>query len=300
MDRSALPIYAVSGVEYGPSEALDFKSLIKEVFGKQIRRIGPFIQMALIGANDTIRSAPLPENTNVYLTSASGDMDVTIDVLNRTVRDRQVPKPLSFINTVSNAACYYFTKHFNIGGSTSFLSTREFALESAFIQACLDITTLGVETALVGSVDIITQPETTHRIRVGALENDPLAQGSHWFRLGQPNSDKSSTEKPLGYLIDAFLFRDANALINHVKPLLKNTDKISFGNRIKPQTKQEIQSQFENSEYALNIPAKGHYGTNAGHVLRDYLTHEKLAETQLVYIQENTRGELSFILLQKP
>jgi len=295
MDRKAIPIIAASGIEYPANEEPDFKAQIKQVFGKQIRRIGPFIQMALIGAADSVRAAPLPEATNVYFTSGSGDMDVTIDVLHRTVRDRQIPKPLSFVNTVSNAACFYLTKYFSIGGSTSFVSTREFALESAFFQAMTDMSVLDVETALVGSVDILTTPDTTHRTRVGSAPAEELAQGSHWFRLAR--SDTSGT--PIGYLVDTSIFKDAGSLIDHLKPLIGANCFITFGNRADSSNSQKVTNELGTQEYQAKKQPVGHYGTNCGQIFRDYLHREDTSASQLLYVQQNEQGHLSAVLLAK-
>lgn len=296
--HNSIFITAVSGVEYDDAETPDFKALVKELFGKQIRRIGPFIQMVLVGATPAVRSAPLPLATNVYLTSGSGDIDVTVDVLNRTIRDKQVPKPLSFINTVSNAACYYLTKHLKIGGSTSFLSTREFALESAFLQAMMDMSTFNVDTALVGSVDILSHPNNTHRTRIGATANEPIAQGSHWFRLSN-TAPQAEGDQPLGRLIDASMHHGSNGLEENLKSLQLQSCEILYGNRVVANTKETLQKNLALDEFTPQTPSKGHYGTNAGQALREYLTREELAGTQLLYIQENERGELSHILLEK-
>lgn len=295
MDKKALPIYAVSGLEYAPDEAPDFKTLVKEVFGKQIRRIGPFIQMALIGAADVMRHSPLPTSTNVYFTSGSGDMGVTIDVLHRTVRDRQIPKPLSFINTVSNAACYYLTKHFSVGGSTTFLSTREFALESVLQQAQTDIEIFDIETAIVGSVDILTAPEDVHRRRIGVKQNARLAQGTHWFRLEK----NASQDSPLGYLVDVGFHKNLFELEKIIKNQLTSDTLLAFGDRASAETMSQIQALFKQDLYTHKVPGKGHYGTSAGHTFRDYLNRPDLADSQLLFIQENERGELSSVLLAK-
>lgn len=294
INTSPLYITAFHGFETTPSEELDLKAQVKEVFGKQVRRIGPFIQLALIGAAPVIRHAPLPEATNVYFTSGSGDMDVTIDVLNRTVRDRQIPKPLSFINTVSNAACYYLTKHFSIGGSTSFLSTREFALESAFLQALTDVDVFNVETAIVGSVDILSADEATHRTRVGATADEPLAQGTHWFRLNK----KASEGNFIGELQHVSMHANTHDLINALQNQLQSNAQIAFGNRTTVNTKKELNA-LKLHVHVPNSPSKGHYGTNIGHTLNSFLQDDQQANVQLLHVQENSSGALSAVLIGK-
>lgn len=291
---SPLYITAINSFETTSPEEMDLKAHIKDIFGKQIRRIGPFIQLALIGAAPVIRHSPLPEATNVYLTSGSGDMDVTIDVLNRTVRDKLTPKPLSFINTVSNAACYYLTKHFAIGGSTSFLSTRGFSLESAFLQALTDAKVFNVETAIVGSVDILTQDETSHRIRVGATPNEPLAQGTHWFRLNA----NAQTAPSIGQLHHVSMHSDSADLIEKIKPNLTDRTFLGLGNRTTVSSQKELKA-LNLKTYTPNHPSKGHYGTNMGHTLYSFLEDNSQKDTQLLHVQENSHGELSAVIISK-
>ena len=88
------------------------KERVRDVTGETVRRIGRFIQLSLIGAGHCLHGQTAPAETAVYLSSGRGDLEVTLDVLTQMIVDGQPPKPLSFINTVSNSACYYVARHF--------------------------------------------------------------------------------------------------------------------------------------------------------------------------------------------
>ena len=51
--------------------------LVKETLGAQVRRIGRFVQLALIGAARSFNGATPRSNTSVYLSSGRGDMEMT-------------------------------------------------------------------------------------------------------------------------------------------------------------------------------------------------------------------------------
>ncbi len=161
----------------------DVRTLTKDVTGKVVRRVGRFIQLGLIGAARCVGSAKLPPDTAVYLTSRRGDLEVTIEVMQELFRDGHAPKPLSFINTVSNAACYYVARHFELHGRSCFVGGGSFAFESALNLALLEMRAGVVRSALVGCVEIATDPLDVHRRRVGVGPDAVIAEASHWVWL---------------------------------------------------------------------------------------------------------------------
>ncbi|TNF35838.1 MAG: hypothetical protein EP312_02765, partial [Gammaproteobacteria bacterium] len=131
------------------------KELVKEATGAHVRRIGRFIQLALIGAGRCTQQHALPADTAVYLSSGRGDLEITLEVLKDMVEHGMPPKPLSFINTVSNSACFYIARTFGLHGRSQFVTRRHAPLESALQLAQLDLNQHTVNTALVGTVDIV-------------------------------------------------------------------------------------------------------------------------------------------------
>jgi hypothetical protein len=157
--------------------------LVKETLGAQVRRIGRFVQLALIGAARSFNGATPRSNTSVYLSSGRGDMEMTSDVMVQLYRDGMPPRPLSFINTVSNSACFYIARQFGLRGRSSFVCNRYFSFESALELALLDMEAGWASAALVGSVDIVLAPLEVHRRRLQLAPDTPVAEGSHWLLL---------------------------------------------------------------------------------------------------------------------
>ncbi len=157
--------------------------LVKETLGAQVRRVGRFVQLALIGAARSFGGQPARPDTSVYLTSGRGDMETMAEVMIQLYRDGMPPRPLSFINTVSNSACFYVAKQFGLRGRSSFVCNRYFSFESALQLATLDIEMGVSSSALVGSVDIVLAPLAVHRRRIALASETPVAEAAHWLRL---------------------------------------------------------------------------------------------------------------------
>jgi len=138
-------------------EPPELKALVQETLGVHVRRVGRFIQLALIGAGRCAGQS-LPQDTAVFLTSGRGDLEVTMDVLEQLFVHAQPPKPLSFINTVSNAACYYIAQQLKLQSRSGFACNRHFAFESALQLAVSDFEQGIIRSALVGTVDVVVPP----------------------------------------------------------------------------------------------------------------------------------------------
>jgi len=206
------PIYISGYGDYveridSDDSAADLKPLVTEAIGTPVRRIGRFIQLALIGAGRCAKQVALPNDAAVYLGSGRGDLEVTIEVMQSIMRDGRAPKPLTFINTVSNAACFYVAQSLNLASQSTFVCNRYFAFETMLQLAKLDLEHGTVESALVGTVDMVVPPLAAHRIRLEIASEAPVADASHWILL---QTQPSSTA--VGRLIAAEHFADANEL----------------------------------------------------------------------------------------
>lgn len=187
---------------------VDLKPLVKDATGAPVRRVGRFIQLALIGAGRCLGGRKAPDDTAVYFTSGRGDMEVTVEVMEALFRDGEAPKPLHFINTVSNAACFYISKHFGLHGRSTFLCNRYFSFETALQLALFDLASGAVKHALVGSVDIVTPPLAIQRRRLHLAPDTPAAEACHWLLL---SADPAGAR---GAVTAATVFGDRDAALD--------------------------------------------------------------------------------------
>lgn len=204
------PLYISATADYleriGAAPPTDLKPLVAEAVGTPVRRIGRFIQLALIGAGRCAKATRVERDAAVYLGSGRGDLEVTIDVMQSLLRDGHAPKPLSFINTVSNAACYYVAQNLKLMGRSSFVCNRYFAFESMLQLAALDLQSGEVRSALVGTVDVVVPPLEGHRIRLGLGTETDVADATHWLEL---RTEATSTTLGRLLAIESFVDRDA-------------------------------------------------------------------------------------------
>jgi hypothetical protein len=212
---SSWQIYATGEHYHAATEPLpDLKVLLTQAStGKSVRRVGRFIQLALLGAARCAGKHGLPQDTAVYLTSSRGDLELTLEIMTQLYRDARVPKPLSFINTVSNAACFYLAQQLGLQSRSNFVCNRSFAFESTLQLAALDLELGTATSALVGSVDIATEPLPEHRQRLGLPHDSPMGEASHWLWLGPLDSGRPR----LGELLATQHFVDRNDLMSWIK-----------------------------------------------------------------------------------
>jgi hypothetical protein len=178
-------IIRARGDYYAPvaGEPPDVRELSKQTLGKQVRRVGRFIQLALIGAARCVGTETPPAHTAIYMSSRRGDLETNIEVLQQLFAHGQSPKPLSFINTVSNASCYYVARHFGLHGRSCFVAGVCFSFEMALQTALLDFEAGMVRSALIGGLDTAVAPLSIDRRRLGVAEDAPVGEASHWLWL---------------------------------------------------------------------------------------------------------------------
>jgi hypothetical protein len=205
-------VAAGSYVHEVTAEPPPLKALAREETGVSVRRVGRFVQLALIGAGRCVDGRTLPAETATYFTSGRGDLEITLDVLVRMCERGQPPTPFAFVNTVGNSACFHVAQTFAVRGRSQFVTSRYGPLESAFRLAALDMSHGGVSTALLGSADICTAPLAAHRARIGVAPGVSVGEASHWFLL----TADEAFGTPLGVVRSVRSFTDDDALRQHL------------------------------------------------------------------------------------
>jgi len=288
------------------TELPPLKELVKDTTGQAVRRVGRFIQLALIGAGRCLQGQTVPAgtlfvdtllaDTAVYLTSGRGDLEITLDVLEQMVEQGLPPKPLSFINTVSNSACFYLAKQFGLHGRSHFVTRRRAPLESALQLAALDIAEGSVQTALLGSVDICTLPLAQHRQRLAVTENQAIGEGSHWFLLASDNHIGDA----LGHVVTVDSFANLDALaawLNSKAPFAHDTV-FTTGQYVDEELTRALQAMGITMPSFWPAPPAPWYDSHCGLVLGEFLT--KKPASRLLYIDSDHSGRYNVIELLCP
>lgn len=271
------------------------KELVKETTGESVRRVGRFIQLALIGAGRCLKSSDfqqqkIPADTAVYLTSGRGDLEITLDVLEQMVEHGLPPKPLSFINTVSNSACFYIAKHFSLHGRNQFVTRRHAPLECALQLAALDLQTGAVGTALVGSVDICTVPLVDHRKRLGVSSDTPVGEGSHWFLL----ADSLYADAALATIDEVATFRDIETLQQWLTEQKIGEAALVCGQYINAETIYLLEKITRLTTWQITAGLHW-YDSHCGHALGQFLTLKPAKK--LLHIDSDPDGRFNVLLV---
>jgi len=274
-------------------ELPSLKALARETAGGSVRRIGRFIQLALIGAGRCVAGRTLPETTATYFTSCRGDLEVTLDVLVQMCEHARPPAPFAFINTVGNSACFHVAKCFGLSGRSQFVTNRYAPIEAVLRLAALDFAEGGVATALVGSTDLCTAPLSDHRLRIGVPPDTPVGEGSHWFLLA--SDDRFGP--PLGVVRSVRSFPDDAALRRHLEALHDTLEDaaLGFGQHLGVDGAESLRKATgitTRFDYRSDLPW---YDSQTGHGIHRFLT-APLAST-LVHIDGDPSGRRSVLVI---
>lgn len=172
-------LHSVRDGEALPSLDQALKPLCREPF----RRIDRFIQLSLLGTARCVAGHALATDCGLYLGSGLGPMSNNISTQEQLIRDRLIPKPFNFINTLGNSAGYYVAKNLGLSGQNLFISRRGASFQAVLEAALVDLQAGALSQALVGVVEEVTLPLAEHRRRQGLAADTSVAEGSHWLLL---------------------------------------------------------------------------------------------------------------------
>jgi hypothetical protein len=291
-----MQIYACGEYQAPVTDTLpDLKASMIEATGESVRRIGRFIQLALIGAGRCARGLGAPPQTAVYLSSGRGDLETTVDVMTALFRDGLTPKPLSFVNTVSNAACFYVARGLKLQGRSNFVCNRYFAFESVLQLALLDLGIGIVDSALVGSVDVAMTPLPEHRRRLQLSADTPIGEGSHWLWIGP-----TTTSRPrLGEIITAEHFANRDSLLAWIRAQNLPTNLLlSAGQFLQDEEFTAIRQTCGLEEIFEYRSELGHYDSQSGAGIIAFLKRAAPGQT-LLHINADAEGRFSVVLIRK-
>ncbi|HEX2585987.1 MAG TPA: hypothetical protein VHL14_12700 [Steroidobacteraceae bacterium] len=292
--NKAIQIYASGDHYHQVQETLpDLKELTQQVTGKSFRRIGRFIQLAMIGAARCTQLS-VPKNTAVYLSSGRGDLELTVEIMTELFLRSQTPKPLAFVNTVSNAACFYVAQLLGLKSRSNYVCNLHFAFESVLQLAATDLLLGNTTSALVGSIDVVTQPVNDHRQRLKLASDTTVGEGSHWLWLGT-----SDISKPrLGDLIAAEHFNEKEPLIEWIRQQSPEKLALSFGQHVNTTDQGILRSLITHEQvfdYRVN---RAYYDCHSGAAIGEFLRSDCLAQT-LLHINADRDGRYSVMLVNR-
>jgi hypothetical protein len=269
----------------------DLKDLVAESVGQPIRRISRFMQLALIGACRCARGLPLPRETAVYLASSGGDLEISVDVLNHMFREGQSPKPLSFVNTVSNSAAFYVAKCLGLQSRSTFVSSRYTAFESALLLALTDFRLGIADSALIGCVESAALPLTTHRERIEVDATAPVAEASHWIWV-----TRESSSDALARIVDVVVADSQNDAVDWMKTQTfePSGTLLSAGQYLRADVFAQLQSQTGLTQSFDYRSGRGYYASQSAAAIPSFIDTRRDASA-LLHLNSDSLGRLTMI-----
>ncbi len=166
----------------------NLRSELQTISGKIYRRSDHFIQLAIIGAHKAVGDYSPAEKTAVYMTSGQGNLSVFERICQARIVDKFLPKPVDFINLLSNSAGFYVASHLGLNGKNVFLSHDHFPVQMTMLIAENDIKLNKQKAILVGGVDEWLIRQDLARKILGVSDTTSLGEGSNWLLLSSEAS----------------------------------------------------------------------------------------------------------------
>jgi len=275
--------------------SVDLKDWVVDAVGQPVRRISRFIQLALIGAGRCARGMTLPANTAVYLASSRGDLELTMEVMNLVYREGHAPKPLSFVNTVSNSAAFYIAKCLGLQARSAFACSRYFAFENALQLALVDFELGLVDSALVGCVESAVQ--SAHIDRDDAeLDGAPItAEASHWLWFTRQRGEES-----LGKVRAVQSTVDQAELMKWIDAQAVNRSDcwLSQGQYVRPQDLSSIQARTPLERIFEYRDRDIHHSSESGAVIASFAHTGEIGHS-LLHINSDPLGRYVAMLVDR-
>ncbi len=257
-------IHKIGSVNAQEGEELDVKAAWKAVSPKMIRRTDRFIQLSLLGAYEAIGDSVLEKSTALYMASGQGNLAVFKRLRDQRYINKQPPKPVDFINSLSNTSGFYVAQFFNLYGKNLNVSRQGLVVENTLLLAQVDLELGKEKQILLGGVDELQEPVSFTKRTLGVSNETILGEGSNWMLLSAQEQDSLAS-------VDV-VKKQMN--ITDVKEYLKGVDStcsIAFGQRCSKVMIDEILDGNDREQRTLYQVPCGFYETAALYIINRFI-----------------------------
>jgi hypothetical protein len=198
------------------------KEELRRYAPENFRRVNRFILLTLLGARKCVHERSLAADTAVYLTTEHGNLGETVTVLDEIYAAHSLPKPFSFINTMSNTAAFYLAQNLGTRGRNITVSSQGLSFERGLDLLAADFAAGAERSALIGGVDEASLSETGGEDR----ENRGwrMVDGSGWFTV------RPEREGACGEFRENRSFRDGPTCLKWLRERAQTpVDMVAFG-----------------------------------------------------------------------
>ena len=265
-------IHNISGYNAVPGKETDnIKAALKTATGKVFRRTDRYIQLALLGAYGHKENIKL--DSALFIASGEGNLSVFNRLRNQRFIDQQPPRPVDFINSLSNTAGFYVAQYLNLNGKNLFLSHHGFPVQMALLLAENDLKLKKQKQILLGGVDELLEPVAYTKKFLGICDDTNLGEGSNWLAVTMQEDGAAASVETMA----EELSRD------EVFDLISSLDtksQVAFGMRTSTEDITAFMESAQCSRFDYESTC-GYYETVPFYVMRHFVEQER---GQLVFI----------------
>ncbi len=220
---SGLYIHSASAfIGEANADANLLKEELRKYARENFRRVNRFILLALLGARKCVHERSFAADTAVYLTTEHGNLGETAVVLDEIYAAHSLPKPFSFINTMSNTATFYLAQNLGTRGRNITVSSQRLSFERGIDLLTADFAAGAERSALIGGVDVASLSGSGGEDRNG--RGWRMVDGSGWFYV------RPEREGACGVFRENRSFRDGATCLKWVRERGESpADMVAFG-----------------------------------------------------------------------
>ncbi len=266
-------VHKVGTVNRKEGEELDVKGAWKAISPALIRRTDRYIQLALLGAYKAVGDTALDRKTALYMASGQGNLAVFKRLRDQRYIHEQPPKPVDFINSLSNTSGFYVAQFFELHGKNLNVSRLGLVSEMTLLLAQNDLELGKERQVLLGGVDELQEPAAFTRRTLGIDDGTVLGEGSNWMLLSREEAGALAAVEVFKEPMD---LAGVKAFVRRAAP----TCKVAFGVRCTTAMIDAILEEEPHERFDYETEC-GFYETNTLYALNCFI--------------EEGEGELLFI-----
>ncbi|WP_394135074.1 hypothetical protein [Aliivibrio fischeri] len=260
-------VHCTASVNIKQDQPIDVKAECKKVASSFVRRTDRFIQLGLLGVSGIKEQQVLDKNTAIFMVSGQGNLSVFNRLCQQRYVEKMPPKPVDFINSLSNTAGFYIAKYLELESKNLNLAQQGFVVENALLLADASLKTKQEKCILLGGVDEKVDASNSPYDYLDLPLNTPLGEGSNWMLLSADDDGAQA-------IVDIVPKQFNQQMLFAYIALLVSTSHVAFGQRVPNEVIDDIQRFFPYSLFEYSDKCD-FYETNILYALNQFIEQQQ-------------------------
>lgn len=223
-------VHCIASVNIKQDQDIDVKAECKKVAPSFVRRTDRFIQLGLLGVSGIKEQQELDKKTALFMVSGQGNLSVFNRLCQQRYVENMPPKPVDFINSLSNTAGFYIAKFLGLESKNLNLAQQGFVVENALLLADASLKNQHEQNILLGGVDERVEQSNDPHCYLDLSEDTVIGEGSNWMLL---SASKNGAKAKIDVLPQQF---NQQSLLVYLTSLLTTqtffATHVAFGQRV--------------------------------------------------------------------